>query len=422
MIKIVATAVIFLTAASGLTSAYAAQLVDDETGLRIRLKNELRRADKPSAGAGRDIYAWVQGGLLDFNSGYYSNIIGIEGGAYYVYKLGAHADMSTRWYLNGDKSFGYALGAVKIKPSKNSLFKLGRFGTDYSYGSLPYRIPLIAGSSQRTLPTVSEGALGYLALTPNIDLWGMWRSRVFLWTDSTTGIRDEGVYNYQTGKYDIHRARSFLAASWHDDTSRYSLGASAQKDVSNQLQSILEKSLPLTLDYELKGELLGFYAQLEGLSRKVNNRPNETALASGQLTLKTPWGSVFGNGGYLRHAMNGAVVDTDMGYPFSLSLDRNHEGMQSWQLGVNYRLTPQSTLIFAPIITRGYESSKRDVRIEGAGILGGVNYRVSEGPLQGMNIFLAADKGREKRDGSTLGDRLNYWDVKMSIQYDFMLK
>lgn len=65
-----------------------------------------------------------------------------------------------------------------------------------------------------------------------------------------------------------------------------------------------------------------------------------------------------------------AVVDTDIGYPFSLSLDRNREGMQSWQLGVNYRLTPQFTLTFAPIVTRGYESSKRDVRIEGAGILG----------------------------------------------------
>lgn len=89
-------------------------------------------------------------------------------------------------------------------------------------------------------------------------------------------------------------------------------------------------------------------------------------------------GSVFGSGGYLRHAMNGAVVDTDIGYPFSLSLDRNREGMQSWQLGVNYRLTPQFTLTFAPIVTRGYESSKRDVRIEGAGILGGMNYQVSE--------------------------------------------
>ena len=379
MRKIVAMAVICLTAASGLTSAYAAQLADDEAGLRIRLKNELRRADKPSAGAGRDIYAWVQGGLLDFNSGYYSNIIGVEGGAYYVYKLGARADMSTRWYLDGDKSFGFALGAVKIK------------------------------------------ALGYWALTPNIDLWGMWRSRVFLWTDSTTGIRDEGVYNSQTGKYDKHRARSFLAASWHDDTSRYSLGASVQKDVSNQIQSILEKSIPLDPNYTLKGELLGFYAQLEGLSRNTS-QPNETALVSGQLTWNAPWGSVFGSGGYLRHAMNGAVVDTDIGYPFSLSLDRNREGMQSWQLGVNYRLTPQFTLTFAPIVTRGYESSKRDVRIEGTGILGGMNYRVSEGPLQGMNFFLAADKGREKRDGSALGDRLNYWDVKMSIQYDFMLK
>ena len=132
MRKIVAMAVICLTAASGLTSAYAAQPADDEAGLRIRLKNELRRADKPSAGTGRDIYAWVQGGLLDFNSGYYSNIIGVEGGAYYVYKLGARADMSTRWYLDGDKSFGFALGTVKIKPSENSLLKLGRFGTDYS--------------------------------------------------------------------------------------------------------------------------------------------------------------------------------------------------------------------------------------------------------------------------------------------------
>lgn len=71
-------AVISLTAASGLNCAYAAQLADDEAGLRIRLKNELRRADKPSAGAGHDIYAWVQGGLLDFNSGYDSSIIGIK--------------------------------------------------------------------------------------------------------------------------------------------------------------------------------------------------------------------------------------------------------------------------------------------------------------------------------------------------------
>lgn len=99
------------------------------------------------------------------------------------------------------------------------------------------------------------------------------------------------------------------------------MGVSGQKDVSSQIQSI-----PLARDYALKDELLSFYAQLEGLSRSTI-QPNETALVSGQITWSTPWGSLFGSGGYLRHAMNGAVVDTDIGYPFSLSLDRNREGM-----------------------------------------------------------------------------------------------
>lgn len=421
MKKLIKLATIAVVAASVCFSVHAEQIPDDEKALRLRLKNELRRADKPSAGTGKDIYAWVQGGLVDFNSGYYSNIIGIEGGAYYVYKIGARESMSTRWYLDGHDSFGYALGALKIKPAENIKLKLGRFGTDYSYGSLPWRVPLIGGSSQRTLPTVSEGALGFFAPTKNTELWAMWRTRVFQWTDSTTGIRDEGVYNSTNGKYDIHRPRTFLAASWHDDNSRYSIGGSVQTDVSHQLQSIVEKSIPLSEEYALKGELLGFYASLDGLSRSAT-QPNETALVSGQLTWNAPWGSLFAGSGYIRHAINGAVIDTDIGYPFSLSLDRNREGMQSWQIGGSYRMTSQLTLTLAPIMTRGYESSQRNVLIEGIGMLGAVNYRIAEGPLRGINIFLAADKGRENRVGSSLGDRLNYWDIKMSIQYDFMLR
>ncbi|TYX10576.1 hypothetical protein FCG72_027720, partial [Klebsiella pneumoniae] len=120
------------------------------------------------------------------------------------------------------------------------------------------------------------------------------------------------VYNSKTGKYDKHRTRSFLTASWHDDRSRYSLGGSVQRDVSHQLQSIIEQTIPLSSGYALKGELLGFYAGLDGLSRS-SSQPNETALVSGQLTWSAPWGSLFASGGYLRHSMNGAVVDTDIG-------------------------------------------------------------------------------------------------------------
>lgn len=421
MKNIAKIAAICIAVQPGFTSVYAVQFNDDESSLGLRLKNELRRADKPSAGPGRDIYAWVQGGLIDFNSNYFSQLFGVEGGAYYVYKLGARNDMSTRWYLDGHDSFGFALGALKIEPTTNTLLKIGRFGTDYGYGSLPYRIPLIASSSSRTLPTVSEGILGYLAVTPDVELWTMWRTRVFLWTDSSTGIRDEGVFNKQTGRYDKHRTRKFLAASWNNDNDRYSLGASIQNDVSSQFQAILEKSIQLDGGNILKAELLSFYAKLDGLSRSAS-QPDETALISGQLTWTTSWGNLFASSGYLKHAMNGAVVDTDMGYPFSLSLDRNREGMQSWQAGVNYRVSPELNFTFAPVLTRGYESSNREVEIKGFGVLGAVNYQVKAGPLKGMNLFLAADKGREKRDGSILGDRLDYWDIKMSIQYDYTLK
>lgn len=69
----------------------------------------------------------------------------------------------------------------------------------------------------------------------------MWRTRVFQWTDSATGIRDEGVYNSKTGKYDKHRTRSFLTASWHDDRSRYSLGAQYREMSLTSCRALLNK-------------------------------------------------------------------------------------------------------------------------------------------------------------------------------------
>ncbi|MGP8847022.1 glucuronide uptake porin UidC, partial [Enterobacter hormaechei] len=78
MNKITRLTAIAIAVASVCTSVLAEQISDDEAALRFRLKNELRRADKPSAGTGKNIYAWVQGGLVDFNSGYYSQFIGVE--------------------------------------------------------------------------------------------------------------------------------------------------------------------------------------------------------------------------------------------------------------------------------------------------------------------------------------------------------
>lgn len=49
----------------------AADINDDEDALRIRLKNDFRRADRPSAGNYEEnIYGWVQGAMIDANSHY----------------------------------------------------------------------------------------------------------------------------------------------------------------------------------------------------------------------------------------------------------------------------------------------------------------------------------------------------------------
>lgn len=419
-LKIMITILLML----GAVMVHAAEIDDNEDAIRFRLKNDLRRADRPSAGASaRDIYGWVQGSMLDVNTHYYSDLIGVQAGAYYVYKLGAKSRWSTRGYLDDHDSFGLVAGAVKFRPADNMHLKIGRFGTDNGYGSLPYRIPLIASGSTRTMPTLSEGIIGRYEPSENIDLWAMYRTRVFLWPDAAVGVRNEGIYNPGTGHYDTRRARSFLAGSWHDNTSRYSLGASWQDDVSSQYQAILEKKFALANKDNIKVELLAYHAELNGISRSRSDHDN-TQVYSGQITYSLPKISFFSSAGLVTHTMNniGSNVDTDIGWPNSLSIDRNKEDMISFQFGAQYFFKPNLSVMVAPLITRGYEDSRRTIEINGKGVLVAAFYNITDGPLTGLKISIGTDMAKEKRHGSSLGNELNYWDIKTGIQYDFMLK
>ncbi|WP_196796977.1 glucuronide uptake porin UidC [Edwardsiella ictaluri] len=399
---------------------YAAAPQDDEDYIRLRLRNDLRRADKPSAGSGRDVYAWVQGAMLDVNSHYYRDIIGVEGGAYYVYKLGTRASASSRFYLDGHDSFGYALGAVKVKLGEYGKLKIGRFGTDALYGSLPYSVPMIDGASNRTLPVVSEGAMGQFALSEHVDLWMLYRQRVFTAFDADKGVRYEGVLNPLTGEYDVHRPLGAVAAVYRDDNGQFGAGVSYQSDVALQASSTLKYTQPLQNDTKLQYDAILYYASLDGVSRRAG-QPNESIIVSasaawsvGRWGLSAAFEKVIHNLGY--------TVNTDIGYPFSLSMDRNYEGMWSYQLGASYNLLPNVNLMLMPIYTDGWEDSRRNVRVQGLGIMGVLSGRITSGPLAGLTAFIAADRTREKRQGSHLGDRLNYWDIKGGIQYDFVLK
>ncbi|GAM74555.1 glucuronide transport facilitator UidC [Vibrio ishigakensis] len=110
------------------------------------------------------------------------------------------------------------------------------------------------------------------------------------------------------------------------------------------------------------------------------------------------------------------LVDTDLGFSFDQSIDRNGDDMFSWQIGGFYQWTDNLTTGLAVVVTDGYEDSSRRVEIEGTG----ANFIVQHkgyGALEGLDTLLILNKAIEYRQGSALGDELDYYDIKLSFTY-----
>lgn len=405
------------------TSVFAEPYDSNTDSLRLRLKNDFRKAERPSAGpSGENIYAWVQGTMVDLNTHYFRDFVGVTASAYNVHKLGADGSESTRGYLRGYHSFSLTQAALKFKLTDDLNLKVGRFGTDSGYGSLPYDVPLISSNSNRTMPTLSQGAIVHYNLNKNIELWGMWRQRVFLWTDVATGVRDEGVFNPSTGSYSKKEPRAFLAGSWHDSQNRVDLGYSWQNEVSSQAELKYQRDDTLSNGSHIRYQFLTLNASLTGLSKEASYH-NNTQVYSGKVTYSNSKISYFGALGYVSHVLNniGTNVNTDIGYVGDLSIDRNRENMYSFQVGAHYIVNNNFSVMVAPLMTHGYVDPRRTTTVKGRALLGVLFYKVNSGPLAGLKAFIASDIAREKRHGGSLGDHLDYWDVKSGIQYDFNL-
>lgn len=402
--------------------ASAQNYFDDEFGVDLTLKNEFRRAQKPSAGVNDQIGVWVQGVMLKLDSGWLNDYIGMEGGYYYVAKLAAPESMSTRWYLDDWSNFGFWTAAVKFRYQDLVKLKLGRFETDYSHDALPYEVPLINSNSTRTMPTTSQGALLMIHPHENIDIWGMYRNQVFTATSALQGgFRDEGVYRAQFNDYD-QRDRYFAAVSFYDSNYRLSLGYSYQDDVAHIYQADFDYTFKLDNEQKINTKLRYFGGRAIGESKDLSERQNK-ADSTNLYALKVSWFNDYGifnaSLGYLSDATNGQVIDADMGFVNSLSLDRTHDAMFACELGYAKPLGGGFTVALAPIMTRGYEDLAHKVEVHGYSLNYGVMYQAPEGSFKDLSLKLFGDWGFEKRDGSKYGDRLNYWDIKMTIQYNF---
>lgn len=403
--------------------ALASGFYEQEDALRLRLRNELRRADKPSAGDAHNIYAWVQGAALEYNSGYLGDIIGVDLGAFHVQGLDTHDDWSTRWYLDDQDNFSRYTAAVKVKLADNLSVKAGRMVTDSAYAGQD-DIPIINSSSQRTLPSMSDAVLVKYSATSNLDIYGMYRYGSYVYSDVSQGVHKTGPINPNTLKYDTLRQQSVLSAVYRHNFDSYALSVATQEDVAAQVMGRVVQRYP-TLDKNdgyFKPELVGYYANLKGTNAKYAG-PDKTYLLSGQLSYVNKKGSLFAGLGKVGPKVNRlSGIDTDLGYVFDLSIDRNHSDMWSWQVGGTWNLSPEMFVGIAEVFTNGYEDYHRNVRVKGMGTDILLGYMPQDGYMKGFRSLLVLNSAREQRDGSVLGNQLDYFDIKMTIQYDFTLR
>lgn len=395
----------------------------DDDAVRLRLRNELRRAEKPSAGSGKDIYAWVQGMALEYNSSYYLDKVGLDAGGFYVYKLGARDNWSTRWYLDGDQSFSRYTASIKIKLAENFLLKAGRMVTDTAYSGGDDLL-IINSSSSRTMPSLSDALLLKYSLDKELDLYTMYRFGSYVYSEVAEGVHKTGPINPKTYTHDIFRPQYIAALSWNRGCDSFGLSASWQEDVSTQVMTKTARCFKVAGNASevIKPEFMAFYANMNGITASYGG-PDYTYAVSGQVSYILPRGTLFfgaGKTGKKPNALSG--VDTDLGYPFDLSIDRNHNDMWSFQLGATLNLPGNTFIGVSPILTHGYEDAQHHVNIQGVGTNVFFGYYPQSGLLQGAKALLVINKAREHRNGSAFGDRLDYYDIKMNLQYDFMLK
>lgn len=402
--------------------AVASSFYQDDDALRLRVRNELRRADRPSAGADREIYAWVQGLALEYNSRYYQDRIGVDVGGFYVYKLGAKDNYSTRWYLRDHDSFARYTAAVKIKFSDALQLKVGRMVTDTAYTGQD-DILIFNSSSQRTMPSLSDAAVLKYRINTELDLYTIYRIRDYTYPYVTEGVHKSGPMDPQTLQHNRLRPQYITALSWNRKCDHIGLSTAWQEDVSMQFMTRGSGCFPVG-DNEsktIKPEFTAFYARLNGASANYEG-PGYAYVVSSQLSYIVPQGSVFmgaGKTGDKPNPLSG--IDTDIGYPFDLSIDRNHNDMWSFQLGGTINLPGNAFVGAAEVMTNGYEDYDHKIAIHGMGTNIFLGYQPPSGLFKGLKAMLILNKAREHRNNSELGDRLDYYDIKLNLQYDFLM-
>ncbi|KQA27211.1 hypothetical protein AAY53_05435 [Vibrio metoecus] len=391
--------------------------------LRVRLRNELRMADRPSAcGSNPDaqdckygnVEAWVQGVMVDYETTNLTKWFDVEFYSYSIHKLmDVGSDATSRAYLNSDdESFSFLGGSLNLKPMDGLEIKLGRWGTDYAYGSIEHIVPLLEYSSVRTMPSMKEGVLVHYEANDALDFYGAVTTKTAGGFD--TAWKDDAVNGKHTPR---------LHAGVVYDTPMYgaSFGSRYQEDDAYQVQTNFDYALITDSEYYVKFDGRLFFGQTIGFTKENQlNDVENTYVASTQITVAKGKAFAVASVGQVGDKLTGTSIDTDIVFPFDMSIARNAHNTTSWQIGGGYNWNENwSTGLFF-VATNGDLDSYERTEVDGLAANLTVSHKVTSGGLKGLKSSLILNTAEEEQSGEKSGT-LDYYDIKFAVQYDFKL-
>ncbi|WP_422411398.1 MULTISPECIES: OprD family outer membrane porin [unclassified Endozoicomonas] len=256
-----------LSAAIFMATSAQANAFLDESSLNLELRNfyQAKTADKEPTKSGDTVdYAnsqWAQGVRLDFSSGYFENIVGLDLGAYYSLKLGASnidlIDESLknpgllRVDGNGDShSYGKTSYAIKF-----NLFDMGVA----KYGRMFLDTPLVNDSDSRVLPSLSEGFYA------DVTVSGL--SAHTAWITKGNGKTASGFEDYEAGDDGDSEAVMTLGGAYD-----FGNGLELSADYASQSNFAKKYLGEASFSTEIEGVEVGVAGQYGQVSRTGDNK------------------------------------------------------------------------------------------------------------------------------------------------------
>lgn len=416
-------------------SAIASESVNEfDQSLTLKLHNELRLADRPSAcGDGDydsngnpnttpidrdcqsgDVKAWVQGAMLDYETDNLLSWLDVQAFGYTVQKLWSPDDATSRFYLDGSDSFYLAGGSLNLKPIDGMVIKIGRWGNDAAYGTFDHVVPLLEYSSVRTMPSMKEGAL-FRYSSDNSNVYAAVTTKTAggystAWTDERLGHNNEKSEKY------------FAAYVYDDPMKHFALGVSYQNDHSVQTQINTDYAWTMEDGSFVKVDGRLFNANLVGETKDVATDGLDSAyVASALITYVQDKAFMNAGIGQVGDRLDGfTLVDTDIGFPFDMSISRNYQDTTSWSMGAGYNFNENWTTILSLVKTDGALNHKETTDVDGIGANLIIAHKFTEGGFKGLKTQLILNKAQEERRG-VVNENLDYYDINLDIRYTFNL-